>query len=123
MRKIRILIVDDHPHFINALKFMLSDAFEDRIHSIDEAHNGSECIDKLSEKMIDLIFMDIDMPVMNGIETTKIVSNMYRDPVIIALSFHADMKYIVQMIEAGARNYIVKEEISKEHLAVVFEKI
>jgi DNA-binding NarL/FixJ family response regulator len=122
MKKFRILIVDDHPHFINALKFMLNDSFEKNIQSIDVANNGSECIDLLSEKIIDLIFMDIDMPVMNGIETTHIINNNYRDMVVIALSFHADMKYIIQMIEAGARSYIIKEEINKDTLAGIFEK-
>lgn len=123
MKKLRILIVDDHPRFINALKFILSDSFEDKIQSIDVASNGSECIEILSDKVVDLIFMDIDMPVMNGIEATQIITSNYRDLIVIALSFHTDMKYIVKMIEAGARNYIIKEEISKDLLSGVLEKI
>ena len=121
MIKYKILIVDDHQQFVEAFKFMLLDYFEDSIDTIDIATNGQECLDILSKKFIDLIFMDIDMPVMNGIEATRQAINQYRDLKIIALSFHSDMKYIVQMIEAGARSYIVKEEINKKSLQGVFE--
>ncbi len=122
MKKYRILLVDDHPHFINALKFLILDFFEDKVESIDIASNGQECLDILSEKVIDIVFMDIDMPVMNGIKATKIASDIYRSLIIIALSFHTDMNYVIQMIEAGARSYIVKEEINRELLSNVFEK-
>jgi len=121
MIKYKILIVDDHQQFVEAFKFMLLDYFEDNIESIDIASNGQECLDILGKKFIDLIFMDIDMPIMNGIEATRNAINQYRDLKIIALSFHSDMKYIVQMIEAGARSYIVKEEINKKSLQGIFE--
>ena len=122
MKKYRILLVDDHAQFLNALKFLIMDTFNDAIESIDTATNGKECLDILSDKVIDIVFMDIDMPVMNGIETTKIASETYRNLTIIALSFHSDMKYVIQMIEAGARSYIIKEEINKELLSNVMEK-
>jgi CheY-like chemotaxis protein len=121
MIKLKILIVDDHKQFVEAFKFMLLDYFENNIESIDIAANGQECLDILGKKFIDLIFMDIDMPVMNGIEATRMAIHQYRDLKIIALSFHSDMKYIVQMIEAGARSYIVKEEINKKSLQGIFE--
>ncbi|NJM16440.1 MAG: response regulator transcription factor [Bacteroidales bacterium] len=120
MKKLRILLVDDHPQFINAMKFILTDSFMDKIESIDIANNGEECLEVLEKKLIDLIFMDIDMPVMNGIEATKIATATYRDIKIIALSFHTDMKYIIKMIEAGARSYIIKEEINRDALVSVF---
>ena len=122
MKKYRILLVDDHPHFINALKFLILDFFEEKVESIDIATNGQECLDILSSKVVDIVFMDIDMPVMNGIRATKIASDTYRSLVIIALSFHTDMNYVIQMIEAGARSYIIKEEINRELLSNVFEK-
>ena len=121
MKKQKILLVDDHKEFINAMKFLLMDTFEDQIEYIDIAHNGRQCLEKLEINIYDFIFMDIDMPVMNGIETTRLASNMYRDLNIIALSFHSDMKYIVKMIEAGARSYIIKEEINKNTLNNLME--
>lgn len=116
------MLVDDHPQFVEALKFILFDYFSDKIDFIDVARNGEECLDQLKQKYFDFIFMDIDMPIMNGIEATKRLVEKYRDIVIIALSFHADMKYIIQMIEAGARSYIIKEEINKDLLEKVLKK-
>jgi DNA-binding NarL/FixJ family response regulator len=113
MKKLKILIVDDNPHFINALKYMISDYFEDRVESIAEAFDGA---DLMKKKVFDMVFMDINMPVMNGIEATREATRMFRNLIVIAVSFHSEMNYIVQMIEAGARSYIIKDEICKETL-------
>jgi len=104
MKKLKILIVDDNPHFVNALKFMLLDYFEDRIDSIFTACDGQDCLNQLK------------MPNMNGIETTRQATILYRNLIVVAVSFHSEMKYVVQMIEAGARSYIIKDEISRESL-------
>lgn len=118
-RKQRLLLVDDNPHFLNAMKFMLEDHFSEKIAEIFTANNGQECLNTLNEKMIDMVFMDINMPVMDGIVATREATRQFRDLKIIAVSFHSEMKYIIQMIEAGARNYIIKEEISPEILEKV----
>jgi DNA-binding NarL/FixJ family response regulator len=119
MKKLKILIVDDNPHFINALKYMISDFFEDRVESIAEAFDGTECIALLKKKVFDMVFMDINMPGMNGIDATREATRMFRNLIVIAVSFHSEMNYIVQMIEAGARSYIIKDEICKESLEKV----
>ena len=116
MKKLKVLIVDDNPHFCNALKFMLYDSFEDRIESIAVVNDGTECLKELKNKIYDIVFMDINMPKMNGIVATKEATVLYRNLVIIAISFHSEMKFIIQMIEAGARSYIIKDEINKESL-------
>jgi DNA-binding NarL/FixJ family response regulator len=95
---------------------MLNDYFEERIESISTAGDGFDCLEQLKNKVYDLIFMDIIMPNLNGIETTRKASMLYRNLIIIAVSFHSEMKYVVQMIEAGARSYIIKDEITKESL-------
>jgi DNA-binding NarL/FixJ family response regulator len=116
MKKLKILIVDDNPHFVNALRFMLQDYFEDRIESLSTASDGKDCLNQLKTKVCDFIFMDINMPKMNGIETTRQISMLYRNIIVVAVSFHSEMKFVVQMIEAGARSYIIKDEISRESL-------
>ncbi|MBN1415601.1 MAG: response regulator transcription factor [Bacteroidales bacterium] len=116
MKKLKILIVDDNPHFTNALKYMITDLFEDRIESIGEACNGAECLAMLKKKVFDLVFMDINMPVMNGVEATRQATRMYRNLIVIAVSFHSEMNFMVQMIEAGARTYLIKDEICRESL-------
>lgn len=116
MRKNRVLIADDNPHFAKALKFMLLDSFQDRIEDIIIVKDGDECLKELNRKIYDLVFMDINMPKLNGIDATREASTLYRNLVIVAVSFHSEMKYVVQMIEAGARSYIIKDEINPEAL-------
>jgi two-component system response regulator DegU len=116
MRKQKVLIVDDNPHFAKALKFMLLDSFIDRIDDVYIVKDGDECLNALNEKIFDMVFMDINMPKKNGIDTTKEVTQLYRNLVVVAVSFHSEMKYVVQMIEAGARSYIIKDEISRDSL-------
>lgn len=116
MKKQKILIADDNPHFSKALKFMLLDSFQEQVEEINIVKDGDECLNELNNRIYDTVFMDINMPKMNGIEATREATQAYRNLVIIAVSFHSEMKYIVQMIEAGARSYIIKDEISSETL-------
>lgn len=116
MKKQKILIADDNPHFSKALKFMLLDSFQDQVDEIKIVKDGDECLCELNKRIYDTVFMDINMPKVSGIEATREATQAYRNLVIIAVSFHSEMKYIVQMIEAGARSYIIKDEISKETL-------
>jgi DNA-binding NarL/FixJ family response regulator len=116
MRKQKVLIVDDNPHFARALKFMLLDSFDDKVDDVLIVNDGDECLRALYDNIFDMVFMDINMPKKNGIDTTKEVTQLYRNLVVIAVSFHSEMKYVVKMIEAGARSYIIKDEINRESL-------
>jgi DNA-binding NarL/FixJ family response regulator len=116
MRKQKVLIADDNPHFARALKFMLLDSFQDRIEDIVMVKDGDECLQELNRRIYDMVFMDINMPRLNGIDATRQATNLYRNLVIVAVSFHSEMKYVVQMIEAGARSYLIKDEICPDSL-------
>jgi two-component system, NarL family, response regulator DegU len=116
MRKQKVLIVDDNPHFARALKFLLLESFDDKIENVSIVNDGDECLKVLYENIYDMVFMDINMPKKNGIDTTKEVTQLYRNLVVIAVSFHSEMKYVVKMIEAGARSYIIKDEINRDSL-------
>ena len=116
MRKQKILIADDNSHFSKALKFMLLDSFSDQIETIKIVRSGDECLRELNDNLYDTVFMDINMPGRNGIEATREATKLYRNLVVIAVSFHSDMKFVIQMIEAGARSYIIKDEINKDSL-------
>ena len=122
MRRIKILIVDNNSHFQTALRFILEDRFENRVKRIDVVKNGTEFLEKMKEDVYDLVFMDIAMPDLEGLGKIRTVVNTYRDITIIAVSFHSDFKYIVKMLEAGARNYLVKDDINVEAIEKILSK-
>jgi len=123
MRKFNVLIVDDNKHFLEAFEFMLRDIMGDGISNIYKVSNGKESLQFLENTSVDVIFMDLDMPVMNGIQATKIVVDKYRFISVIAVSFHNEMQSIRDMIEAGARNYLIKEDINRESINRIFESL
>ncbi|HOK51417.1 MAG: response regulator transcription factor [Bacteroidales bacterium] len=121
LKKYNILLVDDNQHFREALRYMLEESNPDGIETIFEAGSGKEALDLIRQHHIDMVFMDIEMPDMNGIEATRLATEQNRFIVIIALSFHKEMQYVMQMLEAGARNYIIKEDINTQALKKIFE--
>lgn len=104
--KIKIFIVDDHNLFREGLKFLLSKV--DFISDIYEAENGKELIKHVSEVKPNIILMDIEMPVMNGVEATKETLKILPETKIIALSIHANENYYSEMIDAGAKGFLLK---------------
>lgn len=121
MKKLNILLVDDNKHFLQALKYMVEESSIERIDKIYQANNGLEALNILKKQHVDVVFMDIEMPEMNGIEATRKATEFNRFLTIIALSFHQEMEYVMQMLEAGARNYIIKEDINVDTLKRVFD--
>ncbi|WP_338357292.1 response regulator transcription factor [Yeosuana marina] len=108
MNKIKTVIVDDNSFLIAAVKEKLS-FFED-IDLKFTAANGSELISKLNDNHnIDFILMDIEMPVLNGIETTEIVKRKYPHIKIIMLTVFDNDEHIFNAIKAGADGYLLKE--------------
>lgn len=112
----KILIVDDNKEFREAFRFLLEENFSNKFDKLYDAANGSEAIDIIRKDSIDIVFMDKQMPVMDGIEATKKIVDQYRSIKVIAVSFHSEFEDIKSMLEAGARNYIIKEELSIENV-------
>lgn len=105
---IKIAIVDDNSFLINAVKEKLS-FFED-LNFKFSALNGSDLLVKLEDNHnIDLILMDIEMPILNGIETTEIVKQKYPHIKIIMLTVFDNDENIFKSIKAGADGYLLKE--------------
>lgn len=105
---IKIAIVDDNTFLINAVKEKLS-FFEDLTFKFS-ALNGSELLNQLEDNHnLDLILMDIEMPILNGIETTEIVKQKYPHIKIIMLTVFDNDENIFNAIKAGADGYLLKE--------------
>lgn len=105
-KTLNIFLVDDHNLFREGLRFLLENQPE--IHSITEASSGEELLNQLDAISPDMILMDIEMPGMNGIEATAAVLKKHPETKIIALSMHANENYYSEMINAGARGFLLK---------------
>ena len=104
--KIKIFIVDDHNLFREGLKFLLSN--NDLISDIFEAENGKDLLENVLDVKPDIILMDIEMPIMNGIEATKGTLKIYPKSKVIALSMHSNENFYSEMIDAGAKGFLLK---------------
>ena len=109
MEKIKIAIVDDHKLVSKALENMIS--FNPNFEVLLTCYNGQDLLDKLqkAQKIPDVILMDINMPIKNGIETTAIVSKLYPNLKVIALTMEDNESTIIKMLTAGAKGYLLKD--------------
>jgi DNA-binding NarL/FixJ family response regulator len=110
---IKVIIVDDHEIFRNGLKMVLG-----RLKHIDivgEAGNGQEFLDLIRTVHTDIVLMDIEMPVMNGIDATTQAVKEHPDLKIIALTMFQEDDYIQSMMDAGVKGFLIKN-VSKDTL-------
>ncbi|MBL7702600.1 MAG: response regulator transcription factor [Ferruginibacter sp.] len=103
---IKLIIADDHEIFRDGFKLMLSKFPE--IILVGEAANGKELLELTEQVKPNVILTDIKMPVMDGIEATKKIAELYPDKGIIGLSMYDDDELIIEMLEAGAKGYLIK---------------
>ncbi|MFO7574724.1 MAG: response regulator transcription factor [Bacteroidales bacterium] len=104
---IRVIIADDHQLFRNGLKLLLDSFPEFRV--AGEAANGNELIKVLSGTEADVILMDINMPEMDGIEATRRIMVSHPAVNIIALSMYGEEEYYYNMVDAGAKGFLLKD--------------
>lgn len=110
---LRVMIVDDHEIFRKGLAMVINKAKNAKV--VAEAGNGQEFLDIIEKEKIDLVFMDIEMPVMNGIEATKTALQKYPELKIVALSMFGEEEYLQQMVDAGVKGFLLKN-IGKDDL-------
>ena len=108
----KILLVDDHKLIRDALKSYFED--DPEIEIIEEAGNGQEALILLKENTVDVVMMDISMPVMDGIECTQHITEEYPEIKVLALSMMNDGQFIKKMLNAGAVGYILKNSSEEE---------
>jgi len=111
---IRVLTVDDHEILRGGIRYLLM-AVED-VELVGEARNGEEALEKCNTLHPDVILMDMRMPGIDGIQTTRLILSRFPDMKIIALSSFEDEETIRQVTRAGAIGYLQKG-ISVDELA------
>lgn len=116
MSKIRVLIVDDQPVVRDGLKMLIS--LDSEIEVVATASNGQDAFE-LCQKGIDVILMDIRMPVMDGVKTTKLIKESYPNVKIIILTTFNDDQYIFEALKNGASSYLLKDVESEEIINTV----
>ena len=107
MNKYNIAIVDDHKLFREGLKLLLSNL--DYVDNVYEAGSGLEFLSLMEKTPCEIVLMDIEMPEMNGVEATQKAVELYPDLKIIALSMYGEEMYYYQMLEAGAKGFLLKD--------------
>jgi len=107
MDKIRVMIADDHPLVRQGIKQILE--LEEDIVVIGQASNGSEAVRIARECKPDVILMDINMPVVNGIQAIKELRQDQYQFKIIVLTIHEDREYLFKTLQLGAEGYVLKD--------------
>lgn len=109
---IRVLIVEDHDLFAEGVKSMFRP--EDEIEVVSHTKNGHQAPGILENTSVDVILMDIDMPIIDGIATMDLLKSKGFDLPILMLTMHQSMKQIKGALEKGAQGYILKDAGKEE---------
>ena len=109
---INVMIVDDHKMIREGLRKILE--FEGEIQVIEEADNGQECLKKLRSAKPDIILLDINMPVMNGIEVLQEIKKKNISVKVLVLTVHNEVDYLLKAVDIGVDGYIMKDAESAE---------
>lgn len=110
--KINVVITDDHKMVREGIKQLLE--LRDSISVIGMASDGVECISVLKDKKPDLLLLDINMPVKNGLQTLEEIKKINLDVKVILLTVHNEVDYLLKAIEVGADGYVLKDSGSAE---------
>lgn len=103
---IKVIIAEDHQSLIDGIESFFS--YSDEIKIIGSANNGQELLSVLKKRKPDVIIMDIRMPIMNGIEATKQLKEIYPTINVLAFTMFDQPNAIKKMLKAGAIGYILK---------------
>ncbi len=110
----RVILADDHEMFLDGLRDLI--ARENDMEVVALVPTGEAVVEYVRSRPADVVVLDVTMPGMGGIETTRILRRERPGLLVLALSMHADRHIIAGMLAAGARGYVLKESSSAEFL-------
>jgi DNA-binding NarL/FixJ family response regulator len=114
---ITVLLVDDHAILLDGLRFLLE--AQGDIEVIGTASNGQEGVELATRHCPDVVVMDISMPVMNGIDATRLISKKCRNTKVAILSMHHTTEFLQRALEAGAVGYVLKDAAGTELVTAI----
>lgn len=114
MNALKILIADDHQLFINGLRLILKETLD--INITDYALNGKEAIEQCRRKAFDIVIMDINMPIIDGIQATREIKLQHPDTKVLIVSMLSDLDAVSKAMKAGADGFLVKNADATEFL-------
>lgn len=117
MSNVRVLLADDHSLFREGIRSLLED--QDDIEIVGEAEDGLEVVRLAAELKPTVILMDINMPVIDGVEATRTILENDEAIGIIILTMYPQDEYIFEALKAGAKAYLLKDTRSKRLLEVI----
>ena len=112
-----VLLADDHQMFIDGMKVYLEKY--DHIKVVGEANSGSEVLDFLETTFVDVVVLDVEMPDMDGIETTKYIKKKFPKTNVLILSMYDKKEFIIKLMRYGASGYILKNKSKEELLTAI----
>ncbi|MCL4426640.1 MAG: response regulator transcription factor [Firmicutes bacterium] len=115
--KIRVLLVDDHTILRDGIRLLLSS--QEDIEVVGEAGDGREAVEKVLQLQPDVVLMDIGLPVMNGIEATRTITQKRPATKVLVLTMHEDEEYVLPLLAAGASGYVLKKTASSELISAL----
>lgn len=120
MRPIRVLLVDDHRIITDGLELLLADEVD--IECVGACSDGAEAIAAIGHLDPDVVLMDVDMPVLDGIEATERIKRAQSPVKVIMLSMHAEPAVVQRLMDLGADGYLVKN-CGKEELLLAIRNV
>ncbi|MFW5851020.1 MAG: response regulator [Bacteroidota bacterium] len=117
MEKIKVFIADDHQLFRDGIKYILSES--EKFTTIGEASNGKELLEKLERTEVDIILLDINMPVMNGVEAAKEILAKNPNQAILVLSMYDSEEYYNAFIDLGVKGFLLKDSSNHELMSAM----
>ncbi|WP_026462684.1 response regulator transcription factor [Adhaeribacter aquaticus] len=117
MTKIKVLLADDHEIFRNGVRTLIDN--EPDMTVVGEASNGEEVIAKVETLEPDVLIMDIRMPRLNGIDSSKLLLNKNPNLKILIFSLYDNVEYVVQALNLGAKGYLLKDTSNKIFLDAI----
>jgi len=117
MGKIRILLADNHALFREGLRAILDRQSDMTV--VGEAEDGVEATKMASELTPDIVLMDINMPIRDGVEASRLIAAQNPQVGIVILTMYGETKHVIEALKAGARGYILKSVRAKELIEVI----